>query len=179
MKTIETSQERRYAIDLNFRSFQEKTWLQWPLYKKHHGNLSHFLYIYTTADTKSFTLKYNPMDYQVIDQAHATHYLWGAHCDSWILVNNTDLSVKQERMPRGAKEKQHFHSRAQQFFYILKGEATFYVGGEKRAVTAQQGLSIPARTPHFIANEAEAVLEFLVISQPTTDNDRTLISMDH
>lgn len=110
-----------------------------------------------------------------IDKQIASHYLWGDNCDSWVLVDSSGLSVKQESMPIGTREKLHFHTHAQQFFFILKGTATFYPENEKIIVGAQKGLLIKPGTQHYIANETDEVLELLVISQPTTNQDRTTL----
>jgi mannose-6-phosphate isomerase-like protein (cupin superfamily) len=112
---------------------------------------------------------------KIVDKQTAAYYQWGENCDSWILVNTEGLSVKQESMPGETKEKQHFHSDAQQFFFILKGTATFYFDNEKIIVTEQKGILIHAQTNHCIANESCERLDILVISQPTTNNDRTTI----
>ncbi|HTB31610.1 MAG TPA: cupin domain-containing protein [Bacteroidia bacterium] len=103
----------------------------------------------------------------------APHYIWGENCDSWVLANTASLSVKQENMPPGTKEQLHFHSTAQQFFFILKGTASFICDNKKDVVFAKSGILIPAGTKHFIANETKDELEFLVVSQPSTTNDRT------
>ena len=49
------------------------------------------------------------------------HFLRGEGCDGWVLADNKELSVKQERMPPNTAEDLHYHEKAQQFFYILKG----------------------------------------------------------
>lgn len=110
-----------------------------------------------------------------IDKTTAPHYTWGNACDSWVLVNTEGLSVKQEAMPPGTREQLHFHSQAQQFFFVLTGTATFYIDGKKEIVSAQQGLHILPNTHHYIANETSEALEFLVISQPSTNYDRTTL----
>ncbi|MGP8216730.1 MAG: cupin domain-containing protein [Bacteroidia bacterium] len=102
----------------------------------------------------------------------APHYTWGQKCCSWILVETTGLSVKQEVMPAGSKEVLHYHVKVQQFFYILKGIATFYCGDEKDTIGPHTGILIAPGTRHYIANETEHELEFLVISQPNVGNDR-------
>ena len=76
-------------------------------------------------------------------------------------------------MPPGTKEVLHFHSVAQQFFFVLKGEARFYVEDEIHLVKEGQGLPVSPKAKHFIANEGEERLSFLVISQPSTESDRT------
>jgi len=115
------------------------------------------------------------MNKKIIDKETAQHYVWGSNCDSWILVDTPGLSVKQESMPGHTREKLHFHTTAQQFFYILKGTATFYVEESKIVVTEQKGISVDPQTKHYIANETTEPLDFLVISQPTTNHDRTTI----
>jgi len=114
---------------------------------------------------------------RIIDKQTSEHYFWGEGCDSWVLADTEGLSVKQEQMPHGTKEVLHYHEKAQQFFFILKGTATFYLDGEKKIVTAHKGILIKARTRHFIANETKDALEFLVISQPTTKIDRITIDL--
>lgn len=109
------------------------------------------------------------------DRQTAEHYQWGENCDSWVLANTTGLSVKLEHMPPGTKEQGHYHVMARQFFFILKGTATFYLDDEKIIAPEQKGLLIPPGARHYIANETNEPLEFLVISQPTTDNDRVPI----
>jgi mannose-6-phosphate isomerase-like protein (cupin superfamily) len=109
------------------------------------------------------------------------HYVWGDNCDGWNLVDKAELSVKMERMPPHTAEQEHFHRRARQFFFILKGSATFVVVESKGSVEgvqtrievkAQQGLEIPAGLRHRILNESEEDLEFILCSQPSTAGDR-------
>lgn len=103
---------------------------------------------------------------------NSEHYTWGSHCDSWILKNTKSLSVKQEKMPAGTSEKLHFHKVAEQFFYILKGEAVFYINEEKFSVKQGESISIAPGSKHFISNESVEEIEFLVISNPPADQDR-------
>ena len=109
---------------------------------------------------------------RVADKQTAKHYSWGDSCDSWVLADAEGLSVKQETMPAGTKEKLHFHSISQQFFFMLKGTGTFYIDNEKIVVDENKGLLISPYAKHFIANETNETIEFLVISQPSTANDR-------
>ncbi len=117
------------------------------------------------------------MTEKIIDKQSAAHYLWGDNCDSWVLADTQGLSIKQESMPSNTREQWHFHTNAQQFFYVLKGTATFYLEENKIAITEQKGILIHPKAKHFIANEASEQLDFLVISQPTTNNDRTTIEL--
>ena len=110
-----------------------------------------------------------------VDRYTTQHYTWGNNCDSWVLADTEGLSVKQESMPAGATDKLHFHNQAQQFFFILKDTATFYCEANKHILSEQQGIKIPPNSKHFIANENSSPPEFLVISQPSTNNDKTTI----
>lgn len=107
-----------------------------------------------------------------INKTIAENYTWGNNCLSWILNNRESLSIKQELMPIGNKEQLHFHEKATQFFYVLKGQATFYLEDEVFILNPNDGLSVLNNTKHFIANESNDDIEFLVISQPSTNNDR-------
>lgn len=111
----------------------------------------------------------------MIDKSTAAHYQWGANCDGWRLVNRPELSVIQEQMPPGTSEVRHYHEHARQFFYVLSGSAVMELDGVRERVGAGQGIEIPPGQPHQIFNESNSVVEFLVISQPTTAGDRVVL----
>lgn len=100
------------------------------------------------------------------------HYHWGDGCDGWNLVDESSLSVKLERMPPHTAEQKHFHEKAQQFFFILKGEAVFEIQRERITVKKEQGIHIRPGKLHQIMNESNEDLEFLLSSQPSTVSDR-------
>jgi mannose-6-phosphate isomerase-like protein (cupin superfamily) len=100
------------------------------------------------------------------------HYKWGSDCDGWNLLDEDTLSVKQELMPAGTREVKHYHQRVQQFFYILKGIATFEIEHSFIKINQGEGLHIEAGKQHRISNENSEDLEFILCSQPSTKNDR-------
>ena len=100
------------------------------------------------------------------------HYQWGMDCDGWNLLDEHSLSVKQELMPPGTKEVKHYHQKAQQFFYILKGKAKFEIEDSIIEINEGEGLHIEAGKKHRILNEGKEDLEFILCSQPSTKNDR-------
>lgn len=106
---------------------------------------------------------------------NSSHYFWGDKCDSWVLCEEEQLNVKYEKMPPQTQEQLHFHQQTLQFFFVLKGKATFTLNGEEHTVLPQQGITIHPHTQHFIANVGDADLEFLVISQPPVGSDRVNI----
>ena len=110
---------------------------------------------------------------QIINKEKALqHYTWGDNCDGWVFVDTEALSVKQERMPQQAAETLHYHEKAQQFFFILKGIATFEMEDDFFSVKENEGFHIPAGKKHRIINNANTDLEFILSSQPSTNNDR-------
>lgn len=100
------------------------------------------------------------------------HYKWGESCDGWNFVDEASLSVKLEHMPAGTAEEKHYHEKAQQFFFILKGQATFELNEEIIVLKEGEGLHIPVGTIHCINNNGIDGLEFMLCSQPSTLNDR-------
>ncbi|MES2780787.1 MAG: cupin domain-containing protein [Bacteroidota bacterium] len=109
---------------------------------------------------------------KAIGKKNAAYYTWGDNCSSWVLNDTAVLSVKQEQIPAGAREQLHYHQHASQFFFVLKGVATFYVDDEMMEVKEQEGISVTNGRKHFVVNNSDEPIEFLVISQPTTLNDR-------
>ena len=100
------------------------------------------------------------------------HYQWANVCDSWNLVDNVGLSVKQEMMPAGTSEQLHYHEKSQQFFFILAGTATLEIEGNQIEVRTHEGLQVLAGEKHRIINNGKTDLEFILCSQPAIVNDR-------
>ena len=100
------------------------------------------------------------------------HYPWGDGCEGWNLVEEASLSVKQERMPAGTSEALHYHLHAQQFFFMLKGEASFEIEQETIIVKEKEGIHIAAGKKHRIINHTQSAIEFILSSQPSTAGDR-------
>ncbi|WP_044641553.1 cupin domain-containing protein [Risungbinella massiliensis] len=110
-----------------------------------------------------------------ISKQNAEHYIWGNNCDGWHLVRNKDLSVIHERMPANTSEVRHFHHYSRQFFFVVSGTAVLEMDGERFTLHPNEGMEIPPLTPHQMLNEAETEVEFLVISQPNSKDDRVLV----
>ena len=75
-------------------------------------------------------------------------------------------------MPAGTSETKHYHEQAQQFFYILKGRATFEIERAAIEVKSGEGIHIEAGVQHRIINHQQEDLEFILCSQPSTEGDR-------
>ena len=100
------------------------------------------------------------------------HYTWGDDCHGWTFVDTDALSVKQELMPPDTAEKLHYHEKATQFFFILKGRAKFKIDGEEVELREQQAIQIDPKQKHCIANHQNTDLEFILYTYPSAKNDR-------
>ncbi|MEM7195108.1 MAG: cupin domain-containing protein [Pseudomonadota bacterium] len=107
--------------------------------------------------------------------ANSDHYFWGAGCEGWHLAATKNLSVIEEVVPPGASEIQHFHHRAEQFFYILEGVATIELSDKTIELSCGEGLSVPVRCGHRLTNSGSKTLRFIVVSTPPSHGDRTVL----
>jgi mannose-6-phosphate isomerase-like protein (cupin superfamily) len=106
------------------------------------------------------------------NKANAEHYPWGQVCDGWRLLDRSDLSVIQERIPPGAGEISHFHRHARQLFFVLSGELQIQLGEQRFHLSQGDSLEVPPGDCHRVRNEGSVDATFLVVSAPTTQGDR-------
>ena len=103
---------------------------------------------------------------------NAEHYVWGEICDGWHLLKRDDMSVIQEQVPAGGAEAMHYHNIARQFFYILDGEGMMVFEDREVVLKKGNGIEIAPQVKHQFRNLSNADVHFLVISVPTTRDDR-------
>ena len=115
------------------------------------------------------------MKNEVISKDNAMYYQWGEQCDGWHLVDTYDLSIIKERMPPGTREAKHYHQTANQFFYILEGEATIELESKTFVLRPSEGLYIKAGQVHTIRNNLDEDLLFIVTSSPHSHGDRIIV----
>ena len=109
---------------------------------------------------------------EAIDRGIAQHYSWGNNCDGWHLLKTDTVSIIEERMPPGTSEVRHYHQKANQFFYVLKGILQIEVEENELTLNAGQGLHIKAGERHQVFNRSANDAEFLVVSNPPSHGDR-------
>jgi mannose-6-phosphate isomerase-like protein (cupin superfamily) len=103
---------------------------------------------------------------------NAEHYRWGDCCDGWYLVKNERLNIIEERMPPGTSETRHVHRKAQQFFYVLNGEATLEIDGRTIVLHQREGALVPPGAAHQMQNRSKQDLQIMVTSEPPSHGDR-------
>lgn len=97
---------------------------------------------------------------------------WGEDCRTWELLSRGDLAVFHEQMPPGTAEKEHYHARARQFFFVLEGELLLEILGVAHRLRRHEGLEVPPGERHVVRNVSDHPAEFLAIAHPSTLNDR-------
>ena len=75
------------------------------------------------------------------------------------------VAVIEHQAPRGTGSPLHVHSREDEWFYVLEGELTFWVGGEVTVAPAGTFVFGPKGIQHtFIVSSDEA--RFLLVAEP-------------
>src|ERR1043165_1737970 len=69
-------------------------------------------------------------------------------------------------VPPGGGPPPHVHSREEEGFYVLDGEITFTVGGERVVATAGTFANMPVGTPHGFRNESHRPARMLISVAP-------------
>lgn len=103
---------------------------------------------------------------------NATHFDWGDQCDGWWLKEDSNFTVISERMPPGRSEKKHYHKKTEQFFYCLSGQLLVALENKSYTLTANEGITVPARQVHQVQNLSHEETIFLAISVPDSHEDR-------
>src|SRR5471032_3346399 len=67
---------------------------------------------------------------------------------------NGKYALWEAIVPPGGGPPPHVHSREEEGFYILEGEITLQVGGERIVTAAVMFANMPADTPHSFKNES-------------------------
>lgn len=80
------------------------------------------------------------------------------------------VAVIEHRSPRGSGSPLHVHSREDEWFYVIDGELTFWVGGEITVAPAGTFVYGPRDIPHtFLVSSDEA--RFLLVTEPAGFED--------
>jgi quercetin dioxygenase-like cupin family protein len=79
---------------------------------------------------------------------------------------NGKYAMFEALVPPGGGPPPHVHSREEEGFYILEGEITFTINGER--VVAQAGMfaNMPVGTPHSFKNESSKPAKMLILLAP-------------
>ena len=79
---------------------------------------------------------------------------------------NGKYAMWEAVVPPGGGPPPHVHSREEEGFYVLEGEITFTVNGEKVVATAGTFANMPVGTPHSFRNESGKPAKMLISVAP-------------
>ena len=80
---------------------------------------------------------------------------------------NGKYAVWEALVPPGGGPPPHVHSREEEGFYVLEGEITFTVNGERVVATAGTFANMPVGTPHSFKNESNKPARMLISVAPS------------
>lgn len=79
---------------------------------------------------------------------------------------NGKYALWEALVPPGGGPPPHVHSREEEGFYILEGEITFTINGEKTVAQACSFANMPVGTPHSFKNESDRPAKMLISVAP-------------
>jgi quercetin dioxygenase-like cupin family protein len=79
---------------------------------------------------------------------------------------NGKYALYEALVPPGGGPPPHVHSREEEGFYILEGEITFTINGERVVATAGMSANMPVGTPHSFKNETNRTAKMLISVAP-------------
>jgi quercetin dioxygenase-like cupin family protein len=79
---------------------------------------------------------------------------------------NGKYALFEALVPPGGGPPPHVHSREEEGFYVLEGEITFTVNGERVVATAGMFTNMPVGTPHSFKNESDKPARMLISVAP-------------
>src|SRR5262249_43338514 len=80
--------------------------------------------------------------------------------------DNGKYALIEALVGQGGGPPPHVHSREEEGFYILEGEITFTINGERVVATAGMFANMPVGTPHSFKNESNKPAKMLVSVAP-------------
>ena len=75
------------------------------------------------------------------------------------------VAVTENLAPRGSGSPLHVHRNEDEWFYVLTGELTFWVGGQVTTATAGSFVYRPENVPHTFTVSSERA-RFLLVTEP-------------
>ena len=79
---------------------------------------------------------------------------------------NGKYALWEALVPPGGGPPLHVHSREEEGFFILEGEITFTINGERVVATAGMFANMPVGTPHSFKNESDKPARMLISVAP-------------
>ena len=85
-------------------------------------------------------------------------------------------SLAEARLPAGASTQEHFHSKAEEIYYITHGVGKIRIEDEMREVRAGDAIAIPPGQRHKLWSTGNETLRLLCCCAPAYEHDDTIIT---
>lgn len=79
---------------------------------------------------------------------------------------NGKYAMFEAIVPPGGGPPPHVHSREEESFYVLEGEITFTINGERLIASAGMFANMPVGTPHSFKNESSKPAKMVISVAP-------------
>ena len=84
-------------------------------------------------------------------------------------------SLAEATIPVGGATAEHYHSKTEEIYYILKGHGKMTIGDEKRLIKPLDAIAIPPGAPHKIWNTGSEDLVLLCCCAPAYEHEDTVL----
>ncbi|HZF01912.1 MAG TPA: cupin domain-containing protein [Methylomirabilota bacterium] len=85
-------------------------------------------------------------------------------------------SLAEARLPVGASTQEHYHSKAEEIYYITHGTGRMRIENETSDVKAGDAIAIPPGKKHKLWNTGNESLRLLCCCAPCYEHDDTVIT---
>ena len=87
-------------------------------------------------------------------------------------------SLAEARLPPGGSTTRHYHPRAEEIYYILRGRGRMTIGAQIAEVAPGDAVAIPPGEVHQIVNIGAEPLVFLCCCAPGYEHEDTVLVDD-
>jgi len=85
-------------------------------------------------------------------------------------------SLAEARLPVGGCTQEHYHSRAEEIYYITHGTGKIRIESEMREVRPGDAIAIPPGQKHKLWNTGSEILRLLCCCAPAYEHSDTIIT---
>ena len=119
------------------------------------------------------------MDIKNLDEVSAFITKDGSEIRELLAHRNSVIrnqSLAEARLPAGASTQEHFHSCAEEIYYITHGTGKIRIESETREVRAGDAIAIPPGRKHKLWNTGNNTLRLLCCCAPAYEHTDTIIT---
>ena len=118
------------------------------------------------------------MDIVNLNQAKSFRTKDGSEIRELLAHRNSAIrnqSLAEARIPVGGATMEHYHSKAEEIYYITHGSGRMKLGQAEREVRPGDAIAIPPGQAHKLWNTGDKPLRLLCCCAPGYENDDTVL----